>query len=372
MYSTCLFCHARLGSNDAIEHFPVGRRLAFDAQRGRLWVVCRRCERWNLTPVEERWEAIEECERLFRDTRLRVSTDNIGLARIREGLELVRIGAPQRPELAAWRYGDQFGRRRRKHLIYTGAGFATAVGFVVLGPATGIIAGSSWGMWNLLSVGNSMYQQRRVRARIVLPGRDAPVSIRLRQLSRIAVVSADDGWALSIPFQLSAERVELANGRFLQGSRWNAGMEYTETVRGAEAIRLAARLLPAINASGARRDEVQSAVGMIEETPEPDALFARWAKPQPSTGRLPRTWVTPPASHEYASSLVNLPKEVRLALEMATHEESERRALEGELALLEAAWQQAEEIAAISDDMFVSDETREKLATLRRTGRTER
>ena len=72
MYSTCIFCHSSLGANEAIEHFPVGRRLAFDAARGRLWVVCRSCERWNLTPLEERWEAIEECERLFSSTKLRV------------------------------------------------------------------------------------------------------------------------------------------------------------------------------------------------------------------------------------------------------------------------------------------------------------
>ena len=58
MYSTCIFCHAGLGSNEAIEHFPVGRRLAFDAAKGRLWVVCSACERWNLSPLEERWEAI--------------------------------------------------------------------------------------------------------------------------------------------------------------------------------------------------------------------------------------------------------------------------------------------------------------------------
>jgi hypothetical protein len=40
---------------------------------------------------------------------------------------------------------------------------------------------------------------------------------------------------------------------------------------------------------------------------------------------------------------------VALALEMALHEETERRALEGELAMLEAMWRQAEEIAAIAD-----------------------
>ncbi|HEV7838611.1 MAG TPA: hypothetical protein VGO75_11135, partial [Gemmatimonadaceae bacterium] len=75
MYSTCLFCHDKLGANEAVEHFPIGRRLAFDAAKGRLWVVCRKCERWNLTPIEERWDAIEECERAFRATKTRVSTD---------------------------------------------------------------------------------------------------------------------------------------------------------------------------------------------------------------------------------------------------------------------------------------------------------
>jgi hypothetical protein len=39
----------------------------------------------------------------------------------------------------------------------------------------------------------------------------------------------------------------------------------------------------------------------------------------------------------------------RLALEMAVHEENERRALEGELAILADAWRDAEEIAAIAD-----------------------
>lgn len=66
MYSTCIFCHSGLGSNTMVEHFSVGHRLAFDAAKGRLWVICGRCERWNLSPLEERWEAIDECERAAR------------------------------------------------------------------------------------------------------------------------------------------------------------------------------------------------------------------------------------------------------------------------------------------------------------------
>src|ERR1035437_7132485 len=138
MYSTCLFCHQPLGKNEAVEHFPVGRRLAFDAAKGRLWVVCRKCERWNLTPLEERWETVEECERAFRATKLRVSPHHMGPARLREGTELVRIGEPQRPEMAAWRYGDQFGRRTRRNVVYGAGGMAAVVGVMWGGPALGL------------------------------------------------------------------------------------------------------------------------------------------------------------------------------------------------------------------------------------------
>src|SRR3954468_12184520 len=213
MYSTCLFCKSELGANESIEHFPVGRRLAFDAAKGRLWVVCRKCERWNLTPLEERREAIEEGERAFSAsggagrrcsaTRRRVSTDNVGLARLPEGLELVRIGEPQRPEMAAWRYGDQFGRRRNRHLLITGGAVAVAAGIVIAGPATGLIAGGSWGIWNILTTANSAYQQRRVRARLVLPGVDEPAAIRLKQLNRVALVAHEGTWALRVNYQES-------------------------------------------------------------------------------------------------------------------------------------------------------------------------
>ena len=112
MYSTCLFCHGALGANVAVDTFPVGRRLAFDAAKGRLWVVCPRCAQWNLTPLEERWEAVEQCEHLFARARMRASTAQIGIARMPGGLDLIRIGRPLRPEFVAWRYGRALQRRR--------------------------------------------------------------------------------------------------------------------------------------------------------------------------------------------------------------------------------------------------------------------
>ena len=109
-FSTCLFCHTDLGANDTVPECPVGQRLAFDSTRGRLWVVCTHCGRWNLTPIEERWEPIERCERLFRDTWQRYTVENIGVARTKSRLELVRIGAALPPEIASWRYGARLQR----------------------------------------------------------------------------------------------------------------------------------------------------------------------------------------------------------------------------------------------------------------------
>ena len=348
MYSTCIFCHSKLGENESVEHFPVGRRLAFDAARGRLWVVCRRCERWNLSPLEERWEAIEDCERLFRDTRLRVSTDNIGLARVGEGLELVRVGEPLRPELAAWRYGDQFGRRRRRTIAYTTLGVVAGAGFILAGPIAGGLAGFSWFGYNGFNAAVDAYQRRRIRARLTVPGRAQPIAVRRDQISHIALVQSYEGWGLRVVF----EEEEATRSEVIPWITWKNRQESSVVVTGDEALRAAAKLLPAVNASGASRRDVASAVDLLTENPEPSRLFTKYASSAPS-------WKT-------GQYLSYLSRPVLLALEMASHEESERRALEGELHLLESAWREAEQIAAIADGLFASTQTDDRLAALKR------
>ncbi|WP_419947956.1 hypothetical protein [Candidatus Palauibacter sp.] len=56
-----------------------------------------------------------------------------------------------------------------------------------------------------------------------------------------------------------------------------------------------------------------------------------------------------------SGTLAGLKVDVRLAIEMATHEQAEREALEGELKELEARWREAEEIARIADNLFVPE-----------------
>jgi hypothetical protein len=65
------------------------------------------------------------------------------------------------------------------------------------------------------------------------------------------------------------------------------------------------------------------------------------------------------------SGLFSLPREERLALEMALHEEAERRAMQGELTELEAAWRNAEEIAGIADSLLVSPDVDEALKKIK-------
>ena len=318
MYAACLFCHGRLGANEAIERFPIGRRLAFDPARGRLWVVCVRCGQWNLTPLEERWEAIEECERRFRDTRLRASTDNVGLARLPEGLDLVRIGEPQRPEFAAWRYGDQFGRRRRLQLLKVGLGLGAVGAVLVGGVAVGVGLGG-FGYW-VYMLGDRIVKgsPQAVIARLPTPAGE-PVTVRRKHLRHVRLLTArgSDRWQLGVPYRRHLVELE-----------------------GERALDAAGRLLPALNRFGGRRDEVSAAVRLLEEEPDPLRYFARAAGARTERARD-------------AGRIAALPEPVRLALEMAAHEESERRAMEGELTALESAWREAEEIAAIADDLFL-------------------
>ncbi len=67
MYQRCLVCNTPFPPNEALEHFPLGKRVAFDPGKGRLWAICKECKRWSLAPIEERWEALDELEKLVRD-----------------------------------------------------------------------------------------------------------------------------------------------------------------------------------------------------------------------------------------------------------------------------------------------------------------
>jgi hypothetical protein len=346
VYATCLFCNKPLGNNEALETFPVGRRLAFDAAKGRLWVVCRQCERWNLTPLDERWEAIEQAEKLYRDTRRRVATDNIGLANLRDGTTLVRIGQPQRPEFAAWRYGDQFGRRRRRQLLVAGGGIV-ALGAIVTGSAVAGVGVGAFG-WMIGQLGQRIVRggPEDVVAKI-RTDHSGLVHVRRRHLGESVIDRAEDGsMSLYLRFKNGSARFE-----------------------GREAERIASIVLPKVNRFGGARKAVSDAVTEIERSGSAEAYLARLtstahAYERPYQSKRRSRW----SGHSdfYKYGLYSLPAEHRLALEMALHEEAERRALEGELVQLEEAWKEAEEIAAIADNLLLPESVETAFEAMKR------
>jgi hypothetical protein len=342
MYSTCLYCHATLGANDMLERFPVGRRIAFDSAKGRLWVVCMQCRRWNLTPIEERFEAIEDCERLYRGTYVRMSTGNIGIAKMREGLELVRIGASLRPEFAAWRYASEFFSRRARAYFRAGTTVAGAAGLsvgvgTVLTPATSAITGAFavvatplvvMGMIGTTALGGAMADDylrfERILARFKVGKRTIRVRAKHARSIRLGFHGPDQA-----AIDLEHDRGRIA----LDGQR---------------AMHVATTLLVATNESGASGKSVQRAVDQIEAVGNSSRFL--------TTASRRNGWRS-----DRQQSVLNryrgigpmkLNSTERLALEMAVHEEIERRAMEGELDQLRAAWIEAEEIASIVDGML--------------------
>jgi hypothetical protein len=337
MYRHCIYCSGDLGTNEAVEAFPVGRTVAFDAANGRLWAVCGRCARWNLAPFEERGEPLEAAERLFRDARLRVQSENVGLASLRDGTRLIRIGAALQGELAAWRYGEEL-RRRRARYLGAGAGLAGVVGAVaVAGLAVGgvgLIASTLAWRW----VGRPALQGYRDAEVIhTFPGvggePGARIHLRRRDLWGATLAAAPGGMELHLR-GLPEEAPWLAKGVLHQTG------ERTVIVRDADARRVMERAMVAVNARGARRRELEHAVQVLELAGSAERYLEAAAR-----NRL----------RLYGGSEVHDRKPTdpnpvaALALEMALHEEQERRAMQGELSILEAAWRDAEPIAAIAD-----------------------
>jgi len=338
MFKTCIFCNRNLGANESVENFPVGKRLAFDQERGRLWVICDHCRRWNLSPLHQRWEAIEECERQFYDSSKSFSTDNIGLAELDEGLQLVRVGRPKRREFAAWRYGSQFLQRRIKSALSVAAAMVAGVAMTVAGA-------------NLLPVIIGI-RNSRVVARV--RDRDGQrLSITYNDMRKAEIHRGDspEGWSLKLFYRPGERRILF----WSQGK----GRRKDTLLEGQTALRAAGQVLPQVNEWGASDAQVRDAVTLIEESRSPERLFERVAIEQAKKRADGALFADP-------KLLRKVDANTRLALEMAAHEDSERRALEGELAVLEEAWREAEEIASIADRLLIPQAVEDTLEKLKR------
>ncbi|MBB4636821.1 hypothetical protein [Longimicrobium terrae] len=361
MYRNCIFCSAALGSNDAVERFPVGRTLAFDGEKGRLWAVCRRCARWNLAPLEERWEAIEDAERLFRDTRLRVQSENIGVAKLRDGTRLIRVGEALAGEVAALRYGSQIASRNQRAMVAGGAATVIGLGVAVAGfiaaPIGVVGAFQTYHFYkSVLRYSRGLRTVGIVDSRIA--GEPARVRLRRSHLKDAWFNLPDDGLGIALHLPFSVEEVDPS----ARGPVQNRIRRRPLVLRGDEARSLMSRALVHVNVDGAPAHRVHDAA---------EALHAAGSAAEYLNHTAHRRLLLnggDPRSAAFSAPVGVLrgvdarpDPVISLALEMALHEESERRAMEGELSALEAMWREAEQIAAIADrlpDIPASDPPR--------------
>ncbi len=324
MYTRCLVCQAPFPENDTLEYLPRGRRVAFDAERSRLWIVCVRCKRWSLVPLLDRWEALEELEKITVDKgRLLSRTDNIALLAAGP-LEIVRVGRSERREEAWWRYGRELRARRKRFKQVSLAG--TAVGAAAIGGwlTGGIGLFGAWLLWE---------HAPRFTIRGARWLRFGSAAWRGRQECAICgylfrALSYNDRAGLRI--ESGGREAPLVVSRSCPVCGAMPDDEQGLRLTGSDAERTLRRVLAYHHFEGASERRITSATRLIEEVGGTEGLSRVLIKDGTRLGNLPHTG--------------------SIALEIAANEDAERRLLELEVASLEAHWKREEELAAIIDD----------------------
>ena len=273
-------------------------------------------------PIEERWEALEELERLTTDqAKLLSQTDNIALLRAGP-LDVVRVGKAQLTEEAWWRYGRELTSRRRSWDKLGFAGTLAAGAVIAGGWAAGGV--SLLGAWLIMGHGSETV---RDGARWLRFGSSAWRgeqrcsgcgftfrSIAYRDRASIGLFPTD-----------APGRVDLVARCPRCGQYREAGLRLT----GDDADRTLRRVLAYHHFAGASEKRVFKATRLIQEAGSPQDLTRIVVRDGKRLGDLQRTG--------------------GIALEIAANESTEQHLLELELAELEAHWRREEELASIID-----------------------
>ena len=322
MFTRCLICQSPFPENETLEHLPVGNRVAFDPVRGRLWAICQACRRWSLAPLEERWEALEELERVARDeARLLSQTDNIAL--LRSGrLEIVRVGKANLTEEAWWRYGKELTVRKERFQKISLAGTVAAGAVMVGGWASGGM--SLLGMWFLwgnapdaftnaarwLRFGGTAWSGQGYCGQCGRTFRSLPY----RERGSLYLHPSGEGGDTLVSVRCPR------CGRYREGGLVLKGVEAERTLR---------RVFAYQHFSGASERRVRAAARLIEEAGSPRDLTRIVVRDGKRLADVRRTGA--------------------IALEISAYETAEQRLLELELAEIESHWRLEEELAEIVD-----------------------
>jgi hypothetical protein len=306
----CFACDRRFPANEELEWLSTGRVVAFDAARGRLWIICEWCSNWTLVPLESRWEAVEELERRSSEAPRLAATDEISLLGI-GSIRAVRVGEALPAEEAWWRFGSSLRGRSRRYSVISSVGGSVAAGASVVGmlafafvPAPnaargfGSEAAVDFDRW--LRFGRYAWQGQAKCAKC------GSVLHRLRYKDLYAAQVQPDG------------SVSVRCTRCRQSDPGHV-------IDRAEAQDVVRRCLSYTNIAGATTGQLSSAVDLIR------------------CGKITAGAYIGPLS------LRRLPREKAIALELTLTERAEAEKLGWELRDLEARWRSAEALAVIID-----------------------
>jgi hypothetical protein len=306
----------------------VGQRFAYDPWKCRAWVICRRCSRWNLTPYDNRLEAIGALDSMAAQGRAAAASEQVTL--IRAGpYDVVRIGKPPRVEMATWRYGERLKARQRETLkIYVPVAVVAVGATVALNAAAGggiaAMMGNLPGMIEGITTG--IIGNRRVPVEPPVCERcGAVMHLKSRhvQYARLTRTAHED---LSLLLSCPECRRE---GALLTGSdaerTLRTGMTYLNLKKKKNV-----------------KKKAEAAAEYLERHGGPDTFITNSIKLERRLG-------------EYVGAEA-------LALEMAVDEQAELRELERQ-------WRQAEELAQIADNLLVDPAIEARLDAVRRRPR---
>ncbi len=327
MYQTCAFCSGALGGDGGASGLAVGRRFAYDGWKSRAWVICQRCGRWNLTPLDTRLDAVAALERMAASGRVAATTAQVALVRL-GAYDVVRVGKPQRTEFAGWRYGEQLKARERERLKVV---LPVTLAFVGITIATNVAAGGSmgWVMMQYPRIGDALYTGLVGRRKI---GIEPPVCARC---GTIMVLRARD----------------VQHARFSRTVHQDLALllrcpkcEYPGALlEGADAELALRSGLTYVNLKKGRRikRKAEEAASVVERAGGPQQLIAGATRSE--------------------IAVASLKGAQGLAMEMAVDEQAEVRDLERE-------WRRAEEIAEIADNLLTPPAIEDELQQLKKRG----
>jgi hypothetical protein len=325
MYTECAFCAGSLGGDGGQSGLGVGRRFAFDGWKSRAWVICQRCGRWNLTPLDTRLDTIGALERWSRGGRVAATSEQVTLSRV-GAYDLVRIGQPPRVEMATWRYGQRMKARRREQLkVYVPVAVAVVGVTIALNAAAGGGVGAMMG--NLPGVIDGI--TTGIIGNRKVGGIEQPICARCGSI-----------------MQLRAKHVE--NARFTRTAHADIALLLTcprckqegALLEGRDAELTLRQGMTYLNLKKkkASKRKAEEAAQYLDRHGGPEAFIH-------NTTRLER-------------KLKDLMVQEALAVEMAVDEQAELRELERQ-------WHDAEELADIADGLLVDPSVEEQFRRLK-------